>query len=311
MAGDRPRPEDRGRPQGPREVHPARRSAVCERPPAHRPRAEQDPQGRHQPVPAHGRQADRLRAGLGLPRPADRVEDRGGLPGPRPEQGRRADRRVPPGVPGVRRQVDRRPARRVQAARRDRAVGPAVPDHDLSGRGADRARARQVPDERRALQGRPPGHVVGGREDRAGRRRDRVSRPRLDHDPRPLPCGEGLDPGARGRDGGDLDDHPLDHAGQPGRRLWRRDRLRGGRGDGGRREQPGQGRREAGLRGRPAGRLQGPGQDRGGHRAGTPEGRRVGRHDLRAPAARPRLRLRRADAGRRLRDRRDRHRLRA
>jgi isoleucyl-tRNA synthetase len=55
------------------------------------------------------------------------------------------------------------------------------------------------------------GAVVGGREDRAGRGRDRVSRPRLGHDPRALPDREGADAQARRRGDRDLDHDALDH----------------------------------------------------------------------------------------------------
>ena len=44
----------------------------------HRHRAQQDPQGRGDAQPADARLRFQLRAGLGLPRPADRMEDRGG-----------------------------------------------------------------------------------------------------------------------------------------------------------------------------------------------------------------------------------------
>ena len=64
--------------QGQREIHPARRPALRQRQHPHRPRAQQDPQGRGDAQPADARLRQQLRAGLGLPRPADRVEDRGG-----------------------------------------------------------------------------------------------------------------------------------------------------------------------------------------------------------------------------------------
>jgi isoleucyl-tRNA synthetase len=64
-----------------------------------------------------------LRAGLGLPRPADRMEDRGTVPRQGQGQGRGADQRVPRGMPqfaehwiGVQR-------RGVQASRRESATG--------------------------------------------------------------------------------------------------------------------------------------------------------------------------------------------
>ena len=122
-----------------------------------------------------------LRAGLGLPRPADRMEDRGGVPRQEAGQGRGAGRRVPPRVPRLRRSLDRRAARGVQAPGRRRRLGQLLLDHGLRVRGGDRQRARQVPDEWRALQGLQGRAVVGRREDGAGRGRDRVSRPHLGH----------------------------------------------------------------------------------------------------------------------------------
>ena len=54
------------------EVRPARRPAVRQRPDPHRPRAQQDPQGLRRQVEVDGRLRRAVRAGLGLPRPADR-----------------------------------------------------------------------------------------------------------------------------------------------------------------------------------------------------------------------------------------------
>ena len=71
------RPPARGR-AGPAEVHPARRPALRQRQHPYRARAQQDPQGRGDALAADARLRLQLRAGLGLPRPADRVEDRGG-----------------------------------------------------------------------------------------------------------------------------------------------------------------------------------------------------------------------------------------
>ena len=67
--------------------------------------------------------------------------------------------------------------------------------------------------------GARPGALVGGREDRPGRRRGRVRRPSLDHDLGQVPGGQGRQPGARGRGGGHLDHHALDHPRQPCGRL--------------------------------------------------------------------------------------------
>ena len=108
-----------------------------------------------------------LRARLGLPRPADRVEGRGGIPRQGQEQGRGADHRIPPRVPRLRPALGRRAARRIHAARRRRRLGPLLQHHDLSGRGADRARADEVRGERHALSRLQAGDVVGGGEDGA------------------------------------------------------------------------------------------------------------------------------------------------
>src|SRR3546814_9592051 len=61
-------------------------------------------------------------AGLGLPRPADRVEDRGAVPRRRQGQGRGAGAGVPPRVPRFRRAVGEDPDRGIPAPRRDRQL---------------------------------------------------------------------------------------------------------------------------------------------------------------------------------------------
>ena len=70
-------------------VRPARRPAVRQRPAPHRPRGQQDPQGHDRQGAPAGRLRRALRAGLGLPRPADREPDREDLR-PRPAARRRA-----------------------------------------------------------------------------------------------------------------------------------------------------------------------------------------------------------------------------
>jgi hypothetical protein len=69
----------RSDPQGqrrPAEVHPARRPALRQRRHPHRPCGEQDPQGHHRQGEDALRLRCALRAGLGLPRPADRTAGR-------------------------------------------------------------------------------------------------------------------------------------------------------------------------------------------------------------------------------------------
>ena len=63
--------------RGARALHPPRRPALRQRRHPHRPCDEQDPQGPHRPQPVAAGQGRAVRPGLGLPRPADRVEGRG------------------------------------------------------------------------------------------------------------------------------------------------------------------------------------------------------------------------------------------
>ena len=79
----RPAAPDQRRPG---KVHPARRAALRQRQHPYRHRPQQDPQRPDQPDPANAGQGCELRPGLGLPRPADRMEDRGAVPreGPGP-----------------------------------------------------------------------------------------------------------------------------------------------------------------------------------------------------------------------------------
>ena len=58
--------------------------------------------------------------GMGLPRPADRAQ---GRPRAGPEEARDVDRRLPPRLPRLRREVRRDPAPRLQAARASSACG--------------------------------------------------------------------------------------------------------------------------------------------------------------------------------------------
>ena len=116
------RPAARGRaPQG--QVRAARRPALRQRPHPHRARAEQDPEGPRRQIADDARQRLQLRAGLGLPRPADRVEDRGAVPRQGPQQGRGADQRVPRRVPRVRRSTGSTCSARSSSASASSATG--------------------------------------------------------------------------------------------------------------------------------------------------------------------------------------------
>ena len=76
-----------------RALHPPRRPALRQWRHPHRPRDEQDHQGHGRPLAVAARQGRALRPRLGLPRPADRVEDRGAVPQEEARQGRGADQR--------------------------------------------------------------------------------------------------------------------------------------------------------------------------------------------------------------------------
>ena len=93
------------RAQGQGQVRAARRAALRQRRHPHRPCAEQDPEGLRGPLALAARLRRRLRARLGLPRPADRVEDRGGVPRQGPQQGRGVQGRVPRRLPRLRRRT--------------------------------------------------------------------------------------------------------------------------------------------------------------------------------------------------------------
>ena len=74
-------------------------------------------------------------------------------------------------LPRLRRKMDRRAARAVQAARLHRAVGPSLHHDGLSRRSGHRARAVQIRRQRTAVSRLPSGDVVADREDRACRSR--------------------------------------------------------------------------------------------------------------------------------------------
>ena len=96
LGQDRPLPPPARDRQGPAQVRPARRPALRQRQHPHRHGAQQDPEGHGDAQPADAGLRFQLRAGLGLPRPADRVEDRGAVPRQGPRQGQGAGQRVPP-----------------------------------------------------------------------------------------------------------------------------------------------------------------------------------------------------------------------
>ena len=116
MAGSRPLRADPGRARGCGIIRPPRRSALCERRRSHGHRAQQDPERSRGEIENDGGLSRALRARLGLPRTADRIQGRKGIA--RPFAARSA-----PEIGSVRAQVRRHPARAIQAARRLSAIG--------------------------------------------------------------------------------------------------------------------------------------------------------------------------------------------
>ena len=221
--------------RGPAEIHPARRPALRQRQHPYRPRAQQDPQGRGDAQPADAGLRFELRAGLGLPRPADRVEDRGGVPRQGQEQGRGAGRRIPPRVPRLRRSTGSRCSARSSSGSASRATGP-TPTPPWTSPPRRRSRARyEVRAERHALSRLEAGDVVGGGEDRARRGRGRVRGLRLRSGVGEVSGRRDGDPDrhhklARRR-GRHLDDDAVDHPRQPRDQLLAEDRVRALRSD--------------------------------------------------------------------------------
>ena len=119
------------------QIRAARRAALRQRQHPYRPRAQQDPEGHGGALAADGGQGFQLCPRLGLPRPADRMEGRGGIlpqegQGQARLQGSGRDHRVPQGMPRLCRALALGAARGVQAARRRRRLGPSLLDDELS-----------------------------------------------------------------------------------------------------------------------------------------------------------------------------------
>ena len=106
-----------GERQGPAKIRSARRPALRQRQCSHRHCAQQDPEGHGRPLASDGGQGFELRPRLGLPRPADRVEGRGGILSQQGQGEARllrsgGDHRLPPGMPRLCRALDLRAAAR-------------------------------------------------------------------------------------------------------------------------------------------------------------------------------------------------------
>ncbi len=149
---------------------------------------QQDPEGHHR----QGAHARRLRcalcAGLGLPRPADRARRREEARQARPEaRCARLSRRLP----RVCRDADRLAARRLQAPRRVRRLGAALPDDGSALRGAADPRARQDHRQRASVSRRQARALVPGLPLGARRSGSRVRGSHVDRDRCRVPrCGQ-------------------------------------------------------------------------------------------------------------------------
>ncbi len=161
--------------QGPAEIRPARRPALCQRQHPYRPRAQQDPEGRGDAQPADARATIRTtcRAGTATACRSNGRSRRSTAPRARTRTRCRSTSSASE-CRAFAAALDRRAARGVQAARRRGRLGASLHHHGLRRRGADRARADEVRGERQALSRLEAGDVVGGREDRARRSRGRV-----------------------------------------------------------------------------------------------------------------------------------------
>ncbi len=144
LAGEGPLREDPCGGQGPAPLRAARRAALCQWRHTHRPRGEQDPQGRHRPFQDPGRLRRALRAGLGLPWPAHRAPDR---EGPRQAPARRQG---PGPLPRLRRRAGGAAEEGFHPPGRVGRLGQSLPDHGL------RQRGRRDPRRREAVRGGLP-----------------------------------------------------------------------------------------------------------------------------------------------------------
>ena len=228
MAGQGPLQAPEGCLARPSALRAARRPAVCQRRHPHRPRGQQDPQGHHRQVEAPRGVRCAVCPGLGLPRHAHRGADREGAR-PQPLDGRDAE-----AVPRLRDRTGRAPEEGLPAPGRARRLGQPVPDDGSRQRGRRDPHARHPAAEGLHLPRPEAGELVLRLRLGAGRGRGRVRGPQ---GPRrrcrvclcgAREAGQGFRPArlaGQARAYRDLDDDPVDAAGQPGAQRASRVRL--------------------------------------------------------------------------------------
>ena len=273
----------------PGEVRAPRRPAFRERRRPRRHGAQQGAQGHHRQIPDPPREGRAVRARLGLPRPAHRIQGRAGVPRRRQDRHRHRDpahrlRRLRP-------EVHRPPARPVQTPRRLRRLGEPLPHARPPLRGRRAPHVRRHRGEGLRLPRQEARVLEHPLQDRARRGRGRVRRPREPERLRALPP-QGRAEHLRAH----LDDHAVDAPREPRGRLQPRLPLLAG---------DGRGRR---LHRRQRAALHRLGEARLGQLPDHPHAprRRAGHRRVRAPVLRPH----RTPLPRRVRHQRHRHRLR-
>ncbi len=189
--------------------------------------AQQDPEGHRRPHAGCARSGCQLRPGLGLPRPADRVEDRGAVPRRRPQQGRRA-------VVGEFRRECRSFAEHWLSVQREEFKRLGVTgdwDHPYLTMAypAEAAIARELmtfATTGQLYRGSKPVMWSWSRRRRSPRPRSSTRTTSATRSGPPSRSSPRRRRGSARRPRRHLDHHPLDDPGQPGRRLFQKSVLR-------------------------------------------------------------------------------------
>ena len=156
------------------DIHSARRSAVCERQHSPGHRVQQGTEGFHRQVQDDGGFRLALRAGLGLPRAADRDQGRQSAGFQESGDDHGAD---PGGMPQLRREIRRLAAQGFHPARGSGALGGSLSDDERAVRVRHRGRVRRISGSGLCLQGPEAGQLVHSRPNRAGGGRSRIRGP--------------------------------------------------------------------------------------------------------------------------------------